>query len=240
MNKFLYSAFEYLLTPARRVDWIWKSAVLGLFSTGITMLMYVVIDLQLPMSVPAFYLFVTAISLPFFLLGMKIAGRNAALQEELARMALSDMLTGLSNRRAFFKKASEGRGCILMMDVDRFKAVNDAFGHDIGDSVLQKIARHLETCVRSGDHVARLCGDEFEVLLMDAESREARGIGDRIDKGVTMAPVGSVTLSVGAVVPQDWKGDLTVALKRADDALYSAKKNGRACVVFWSAESVAA
>jgi diguanylate cyclase (GGDEF)-like protein len=161
-------------------------------------------------------------------------------QIELEQLAHFDTLTSLPNRRLFSeqicKMCNEGSGYefgLLLVDVDRFKTINDTFGHDAGDKFLVVTARRLELAVRSTDKVARLGGDEFAILLAGTNDKEClKRICDRIVESFS-EPVsfqnGSIlaSASVGvALFPED--GDTPESLyKSADLALYEAKRHGR-------------
>jgi len=161
-------------------------------------------------------------------------------QIELEQLAHFDTLTSLPNRRLFSeqicKMCNEGSGYefgLLLVDVDRFKTINDTFGHDAGDKFLVVTARRLELAVRSTDKVARLGGDEFAILLAGTNDEEClRRICDRVVESFSH-PVsfqnGSIlaSASVGvALFPED--GDTPESLyKSADLALYEAKRHGR-------------
>lgn len=163
--------------------------------------------------------------------------------DALHRLATRDELTGLLNRREFDRVLAEEQERTLrfghplafaMMDVDRFKAVNDAHGHLAGDAVLREIGRRLAVQVRNVDRVARFGGDEFAVLLVQTEKSAAVEVLRRVCAAIKSAPVmteGGVTidaaLSVGiAAMPEDARtADTLVAA--ADKALYAAKAGGR-------------
>lgn len=163
------------------------------------------------------------------------------LQQQLAHLAHHDPLTGLPNRRWFEgvlreHLAATGRnapcGVLLMLDLDRFKDVNDTLGHAAGDALLVTTADVLRRHLRHTDAVARLGGDEFAVLLTDTDlagaERAAQGLVDAVRAHTAMlAPVcRRVTLSVGgvAMVPG---GEAVALLQAADAALYEAKRCGR-------------
>lgn len=153
----------------------------------------------------------------------------------------TDPLTGLSNRRAFFHACEQARErcrgagapcALLAVDLDRFKAVNDTFGHGVGDRVLQVFADVASQQLRSVDIIGRLGGEEFAVFLPRTHSREASEIANRLREAFSSAAkqvdVHEVraTLSIGAAVVL--AGETTHdALERADAALYRAKLNGR-------------
>ncbi|MGD0472288.1 MAG: GGDEF domain-containing protein [Candidatus Velthaea sp.] len=163
------------------------------------------------------------------------------LNEELRKLAHHDMLTGLPNRLAFadFVRRAAGRAkqgerfAILLVDLDRFKAVNDMLGHAMGDALLCEVAARLRRAVREGDRVARMGGDEFAILVDGSglpESAEqlahrlVRSVGaPYVIRGCAMAVGASVGVAVGD--PGDHDPDLL--LRNADIALYQAKNEGR-------------
>ena len=160
-------------------------------------------------------------------------------QAELRRMSYTDPLTGLLNRRAFEKRAGEwmklsvrhGQAVsMIMMDVDFFKKINDAFGHDIGDAVLKFLAEALQEHCRAEDIVARIGGEEFVILLPMVGWEGALVLAERIRDTVrdcrTFPHGGILTCSFG-VTQFSAPETLGVFFKRADDALYQAKRKGR-------------
>jgi diguanylate cyclase (GGDEF)-like protein len=169
-------------------------------------------------------------------------GRKHA-EHELRRLARTDSLTGLPNRTAFMetlmrrmspqRRRSDGDFAVISMDLDGFKGVNDTLGHPAGDGLLQNVADHLRSCLRPADVVARLGGDEFTMLLDSVRSAEdAMRVAERVVAGMprTMS-VGSRTaqvgISVGIVVSEARHVSLDAMLSEADQALYTAKQNGR-------------
>ncbi len=167
--------------------------------------------------------------------------RTESLQiksEELRLLATTDTLTGLSNRyhfsqllQQYLKEAHRYQvpGCLVMIDVDHFKAVNDHFGHDVGDEVLRGVAQHLRTQLREVDHLARWGGEEFTLLLGHTSLTAGVELCQRLCDllGAEPDPVaGVVTASFGitAILPED---SLNTVVKRADEALYKAKAAGR-------------
>lgn len=161
----------------------------------------------------------------------------------LRRDAQIDALTGLLNRRSLEAEANQrwkarDRFGILFMDLDHFKSVNDRYGHEIGDRVLVAVANVLKSGLRPGDVIARFGGEEFVALIAGAGPESARLVGERLRRHIEeMPPVNRgprhVTLSVGATVfdPQRADEPPSEILRRADVALYAAKRGGRNRVV---------
>lgn len=167
------------------------------------------------------------------------SARADDLIDELRRAVLTDPLTGLPNRRAFFDAlataaGSDEQAVVAMIDIDHFKAVNDRFGHAAGDEVLRQVAEIARGSFRSADLVARIGGEEFAVILRAITLDQARGVCqrlvDRLSESRLECPGGPVrvTISTGiAVIGSD--GD--AALASADEALYEAKRSGRSRLV---------
>lgn len=158
--------------------------------------------------------------------------KTTALAERSQHLALHDALTGVSNRRGFERAlAAELRrvppeGTVCLLDLDRFKEINDTHGHDVGDEVLRVVAGRLQGAVRTSDVVARLGGDEFALLVHDAEDSEA--VISRLRTSV-MAPlhVGDVLLHPGVSVgtARLWEGATEAeVLRQADRQLYERKR----------------
>ncbi len=173
--------------------------------------------------------------------------RAAQLHEETRRLAITDPLTGLFNRRHFIGQLEEHLRrarryhhslAVVFLDLDNFKLLNDRHGHNAGDRALQAVAGILREWVRDTDEVARLGGDEFAALLLQIDGGDARAVIDRIRievEGLTLVgPAGegvTTTVSAGiAFFPEDG-GEAELLLARADAALYEAKGRGRNRVV---------
>lgn len=166
--------------------------------------------------------------------------RMARLQQELALLAATDVLTGLSNRRAFFELAgteAETRGGVaLVLDVDHFKRINDTYGHDVGDKCLKAIGDLLRQMTRKSDILGRLGGEEFAVFLVEAPKDKARAIGERLAEGIRLGLDEldgrdvRVTVSVGAAGGVG-TADIGTLLAEADRQMYEAKRAGRARLV---------
>jgi len=173
---------------------------------------------------------------------MDVTARHAR-ETRLSEQASTDALTGLANRRRFFERGSElfelarrhqRPMSLLMLDLDHFKQVNDTFGHAVGDEVLVRVARLLETSRRQGDLPARLGGEEFVVLLPETGLARAIEAAERIREGVENAPLTledgtlvPVTISVGVAELRAADAELHLLLIAADAALYRAKDAGR-------------
>ena len=164
---------------------------------------------------------------------------------ELARASRRDGLTGLPNRLAFDEELAREAAraaragaplAVVMLDVDRFKAVNDGHGHAAGDAVLREIAARASAAARRGDLAARVGGEEFALVLPGADLAGAAELAERVRAAVAAAPVQaggarlSVTVSLGCAVLA--AGEAPAALvARADARLYEAKRAGRDRVV---------
>jgi diguanylate cyclase (GGDEF)-like protein len=166
---------------------------------------------------------------------------NLRLLGELHHLATVDSLTGLLARRHFFELAerevalarrSRRPLAAMMMDVDRFKAINDAVGHAAGDAILAAVGARVRSALREGDLVGRYGGDELVVLMPETGLEEALAVADRLHAAVESAPVETergpmaVSLSIG-VAAAEGAVDLDELLARADHALYEAKQAGR-------------
>ena len=163
---------------------------------------------------------------------------------QLHRLAMTDELTQVANRRSILWFAEQTRlkaiaqqrhWCLLLIDIDYFKQCNDSFGHDAGDQVLVQIAAAMKSLLRAGDRVGRTGGEEFLLILPDMELEAATAIAERLRQVVaqlTFAPYREVkiTLSVG-VTEAGRQEDVREAMSRADAALYQAKSLGRNKVV---------
>lgn len=163
-----------------------------------------------------------------------VAGHLAALNDE----AMTDPLTGLCNRRGFSALAaqaeSEHEQCVIAIDIDHFKKINDWYGHDAGDAVLVSLAALLRQACRTGDIVSRFGGEEFILLLPDTTLAEAARTAERIRETVcatTFPFAGTMTISAGVASRDDQSRDREALLRRADEALYEAKAAGRNTVI---------
>ena len=161
-------------------------------------------------------------------------------EQELHRLSETDPLTGLRNRRGFFldaeamlDRAAARPLSLLLMDVDRFKSINDSRGHGVGDLVLQMLAGRVRAALRAHDVLARIGGEEFAVLMPHTDLDDACVVAERIREAVgrhAMRIHGQrlpVTLSIGVSLVGQGRMAIDNALSRADAAMYRAKEGGR-------------
>ena len=164
------------------------------------------------------------------------------------REAMTDVLTGIANRKALNERLLESMDeaqetgapmCALMLDIDFFKKFNDTYGHQLGDQVLRLVARTLTECIKGRDLAARYGGEEFVILLPLTSLDNAFKLADHIRETVaakriinrtTGESLGQITLSIGASIYRPGE-DSEAIIKRADEALYAAKRNGRNLVL---------
>ncbi len=156
-----------------------------------------------------------------------------SLETELLHRALHDPLTGLANRALLAQRIDDALtrppSCLLFVDLDGFKAVNDRHGHAAGDQLLQELAQRLTALVRPQDVCARLGGDEFVVLCVDTPPRRAEAIAARLRAAVAEpftidGQVISVTATVGVSVSDAVRADAARLLRQADERMYEAKR----------------
>jgi len=194
-----------------------------------------------------------SLALPLLLAGVGISlaallttlilswGRNERMQE-LQRQASLDSLTGLKNRRRFEEDLrvamARGRrdgstGAVLMLDLDRFKEVNDTYGHQAGDRMIQEIAAILRDRTRESDVLARIGGDEFAIVLPRCTPAEARVVAESVAQAIAEHRSGDerlapITASVGvAMFGEDPRTSIESVISEADTAMYAAKDGGR-------------
>ncbi len=175
-----------------------------------------------------------------------LAIANARLHQQMVRLSQTDALTGVQNRRSFFARLEmelergirfEHPLAVALVDVDRFRAYNDAHGHAAGDAVLRRVAGIVAGAIRKVDAVARYGGEEFAVVLARADRPSALAAAEKLRAAVEEAAIphgapdgGRVTISVGVgVFPEDGR-DLGAVVDAADAALYAAKRAGRNAV----------
>ena len=163
-----------------------------------------------------------------------ILAENNERNEKLSYSATHDALTGLNNRTAYekaYKALRNNNVCVLVIDIDGFKQFNDTYGHHMGDLVLKRVARVISSVFRSEDHISRIGGDEFCVIMRNADSRLTdlvRAKVNRMNHVLSVPEDGTpaITLSVG-IAFCDRKNPTDDIFKDADAALYRVKNNGK-------------
>ncbi|TMF54705.1 MAG: EAL domain-containing protein [Chloroflexi bacterium] len=183
---------------------------------------------------------------PAFSAFLRDISERRQVDEQLRRLALHDALTGLPNRILLYDRAeqafevakrSKSSVALLLMDLDGFKDINDAYGHHVGDVLLQEVAIRLRTGLRASDTVARLGGDEFAILLPDSDETRALAMAKMLRvaldtpitiEGVRMPIASSVGISL---FPAHGEDPLTL-LRRADIAMYAAKRRGAGVALY--------
>ncbi|MBV8467509.1 MAG: diguanylate cyclase [Burkholderiales bacterium] len=204
-------------------------------------------ELQLTDGRHNFWGLVSATALPGvggqgFLLGFADIDARKVLEHRLTVEASTDALTGLANRRYFFARSEAACDqarryhrplSVVVMDIDKFKAVNDNYGHHVGDAVLERAARILQVTLRQPDLPARIGGEEFVALLPETSLQQAMEAAERIRQAIEDAPLTledgrlvAITASFGVAAYKD-EDDIHPAIDRADEAMYRAKQGGR-------------
>ncbi|MFQ6554154.1 GGDEF domain-containing protein [Aestuariibius insulae] len=180
---------------------------------------------------------------PFLVLMLTALAHFKRLELRFFNLSRTDPLTGLPNRQAFFDEAAnrleQARGgAVLLVDVDHFKQINDTYGHSTGDHCLTVVADHLRAMTRADDLVARIGGEEFAFYFPALSAQAMHSIEERLCKTLDiqladmMDPI-KITVSAGAVMVASGQ-EIETLLARADEALYRAKRSGRARLRMWS------
>jgi diguanylate cyclase (GGDEF)-like protein len=198
---------------------------------------------QLPTGTPVLWRILNSTSY-IVVLGVAMAGlqRLRRIQEQLSRLATHDPLTGLVNARSFAARLTQELErnrryprplALLYLDLDDFKVINDSHGHQTGDAVLRLVADAMRSSVRQADIIGRLGGDEFAVLMPETDSALADAAAKRLAAGLRNVFKGtpSVTASIGVVSCTATETNTDQLLRRADQAMYDAKKAGKDRVV---------
>ena len=246
------SGFHYFLLmfiPAlfvsmrARSAWIY-AGLLWVYYVGLYVLMWFISPLQ-PISsssLLAVHVFnLTVVFCMFGYLALFYVVTVTRAHKSLARMATTDSLTGLFNRRHMIELAEKilarhhrrpSNLTLMLMDIDHFKQVNDLYGHDTGDRVLEAVSQSLQCSMREQDFIGRWGGEEFLSILPDTDFSQATDSAERIRKAVQALEIYSngkkvsVTLSIG-VTQYRAEEVLSDAIARADYALYEGKSSGR-------------
>ncbi|BFI95542.1 MAG: hypothetical protein RSP_10520 [Rhodanobacter sp.] len=213
---------------------VWRNGEMWLMPTRLS-------SVLAPSPVNVFWMLLSGMQSLFYGLGFLLL-YNELLQRELQVMARVDSLTGVPNRLALEERyagmlAAPGTAqapfCLLLLDIDHFKSVNDRFGHDCGDKALKALTRRVRGVLRGGDMVGRLGGEEFIVLAPDMHWGAGQALAERIRAAVAGTPVPidgyelPLTVSVGVAEAEPHERDMSTTLRRADKALYVAKHGGR-------------
>lgn len=216
------------------------AAVLG--TTGLSVLMSLLITLVLQGGVASLDAVMPAIVVPLCVAplvsfwGFSQAHKIELLNKELAMLLNHDPLTNVHSRSYFFERTAKGSpteaSVILMVDADHFKTINDTYGHQVGDRALQHMSDLISKQCRLSDVVARLGGEEFGIYMPRTDISTGRLVAERIRIEIFSSPLMvdglEVPISTSIGIAQRKPGEqVEDVLKRADDALYKAKADGR-------------
>jgi diguanylate cyclase (GGDEF)-like protein len=195
----------------------------------------------------ALYFFSICLAFVILLVIRFLRQKAFLLQHELTHISRHDSLTGVCNRRYLTELAKReialarrhGRPlAVAMIDIDRFKRINDTYGHGIGDTVIKSVTDTCLATLRSIDHVGRFGGEEFVCLLPETDAAQATACCERLRRNIedssVPTPQGAIrfTVSIGVAVLGPWHADWNALLKDVDTALYRAKDGGRNRVEF--------
>lgn len=213
---------------------VWRNVSLWMLATPLQ-------GISTPSPVNTFYVLLFGIQPLLASVGFLLL-YNEILQRELFDLARIDPLTGVTNRlglleaseallaRARAKQESIG---VLLIDADHFKSINDRFGHDDGDRVLLELVANIRRMLRGGDMVGRVGGEEFLVLSPSVKASDLVALGERIRTAIERTSffiageTYALTVSIGAAIAEPSEPDMMGARRRADKALYEAKRAGR-------------
>ncbi|MBW8364674.1 MAG: GGDEF domain-containing protein [Rhizobium sp.] len=243
---FAQSSLSFLLANAWNHQWWLAHAI---FSAGFFLLSYGIV--QAFRTTHSFSAVYSQIEMMERLREEQARTREAMLQLQaantrLAQLATTDSLTGVSNRRLLMERArieisrAQRNGAplsLLCLDLDHFKRINDCHGHQAGDAVLINVAAEIQRMLRPADLVARVGGEEFHILLPDADRARAREIAERIRSALEGLAIQvedgivQVTASIGCAQHGPDGDDMTSLIRSGDERLYEAKARGRNRVV---------
>ncbi len=231
------------IIPVLLVTWT-EGLVWGIvFAVVTTGLREAIAWVQMPADTPMVWRVTTGVAY-LAVLGVAMAGLQTLRRREaeMARMVIQDPLTNVLNARAFAERLGQELDrnrryprplSLMYMDLDNFKIINDTHGHQTGDAVLRLVADATRSSVRQADVVGRLGGDEFAVLMPETDARLADAAAKRLIAGLRNVFKGTpnVTASIGVVSCTATDASTDDLLRRADQAMYDAKKSGKDRVV---------
>ncbi|MEO1888709.1 MAG: GGDEF domain-containing protein [Cycloclasticus sp.] len=225
----------------REVDLAYSQLALGAYKNLVNYSFVDVIKRYWKYVLLTFFFITTLVATVIYILTLNKNLKQA--HEELETLANTDGLTGLPNRIFFMRlaenylqiaKREKCGAAIMFLDLDRFKPINDTYGHDVGDAILIAVAKRIQETLRPSDIVARIGGDEFLVMLWDIDSvKNLEMVTNKLIQ-ITSAPIitskgdqVNVGCSVGISLFKDGKDSLKDLIKKADLALYQVKEQGR-------------
>mgnify|MGYP004701181509 CR=1 FL=1 len=238
-----YEFHVFFLLPVLVVTWfvgLWAGCVMATLSVGLWSVTDYSLSGAQATSLPL--IFNTAARLLAALVSVWLLAKVRMLLDRERRLAREDVLTRLSNRRAFFEQGrlalAQARRAgspitAVSFDLDKFKQVNDTLGHKVGDALLVCVADTLRTHLRVSDIPVRLGGDEFALLLLGMDSAAAKVYVDQLRHHLLQAMAAHdwpVTFSIGVASYRQAPTDLDAMLTVADDLMYEAKQGSRNCV----------
>jgi len=231
------------IIPVLLVTWTEGLAWGILFAVVTTGFREAIAWVQMPADTPMVWRIVSGLAY-LAVLGVAMAGLQTLRRREaqMARLVIQDPLTNVLNARAFAERLGQELDrnrryprplALMYMDLDNFKVINDTHGHQTGDAVLKLVADAMRTSVRQADVVGRLGGDEFAVIMPETDAPLADAAAKRLVVGLRNVFKGTpnVTASIGVVSCTATEASTDDLLRRADQAMYDAKKSGKDRVV---------
>jgi len=231
------------IIPVLLVTWTEGLAWGILFAVVTTGFREAIAWVQMPADTPMVWRIVSGLAY-LAVLGVAMAGLQTLRRREaqMARLVIQDPLTNVLNARAFAGRLGQELDrnrryprplALMYMDLDNFKVINDTHGHQTGDAVLKLVADAMRTSVRQADVVGRLGGDEFAVIMPETDAHLADAAAKRLVVGLRNVFKGTpnVTASIGVVSCTATEASTDDLLRRADQAMYDAKKSGKDRVV---------
>jgi len=213
-----------------------RGVVVGVSFTTLIMAIVAAVDLrQMLLHAPGIVVFYLAIVVTIGMIGVAVGRATIAYRG----LGIVDQLTGLFNRSALLARAAElehrsasGGAAVVVLDVDRFKAINDSHGHAVGDAVLRELGYRVRKNLRAFESAYRIGGEEFVILLERLEDEHAEAVAERLRAMIAQAPLAgvAVTVSFGVAVADGDRFSYERLFGLADAALYAAKRAGGNCV----------